>query len=78
MSALAWWLVPIGATIVAIGWVSWASRPKPPADVHATLESYERFRRALGTPPPASRDVGEGAERHDNAAPEGEPEGEPE
>jgi hypothetical protein len=59
MSALAWWLIPIGATFLAIAWVSWASRPKPPADVHVTLQSYERFRRALGAPPPTPSDGGE-------------------
>lgn len=73
MSALAWWLIPIGATIVAIGWVSWANRPKPPADAHVTLQSYERFRRALA-PPPASGGGGEPGERREGAARESEPE----
>jgi len=70
MSAFVWWLIPIGATVLAIAWASWASRPKPRADVHDTLQSYERFRRALGAPPPpASTDIGE---RHDGSRREGE------
>lgn len=70
MSALAWWLIPIGATILAIAWVSWASRPKPPADVHDTLRSYERFRRALGAPPASSSS--EAGDRRDGGGREGE------
>jgi hypothetical protein len=69
MSALAWWLIPIGATVLAIAWASWASRPKPHANVDDTLQSYERFRRAMGAPPSAARDPGDPSERQ-----EGEPE----
>jgi hypothetical protein len=65
MSALAWWLIPIGATVLAIAWASWASRPKPPANVHDTLQSYERFRRALGASPAAGRDPDDPAERQE-------------
>lgn len=47
MSALAWWAIPVVATLLAIGYVSWASRPKPREDVHDSLKAHERFRAAL-------------------------------
>lgn len=47
MSAIAWWGIPVGATLLAILWVSWASRPKPRIGVHESLQQHERFRRAL-------------------------------
>ena len=47
MEAIAWWAIPIGATLVAVVWVSLVSRPKPPADPHDSVEDYERFRAAL-------------------------------
>jgi hypothetical protein len=47
MSALAWLAIPLGALLLAILCVSWASRPKPPADTHETLEEHERFKAAF-------------------------------
>jgi hypothetical protein len=61
VEAIAWWAIPIGATLVAIVWVSLVSRPKPRADPHDSVAEYARFRAALdssrGTagPPPAER-----------------------
>jgi hypothetical protein len=47
MSAITWWLPPIVATLVAVGWVVLTSRPRRPADVHETLEHFERFKTAI-------------------------------
>lgn len=47
MAALAWWLIPITATLLAIGWVTWMNRPRRPADAHDTLAAHQRFTAAL-------------------------------
>jgi hypothetical protein len=47
VTVLYWLVIPVGALLLAILWAAWVSRPKPPADVHETLEDYERFRAAM-------------------------------
>ena len=47
MEALAWWLIPIAATLLAVLWVTWVSRPRRPADPHDTLAAHQRFTSAL-------------------------------
>jgi hypothetical protein len=57
VQAMAWWLIPITATLLAVAWVTWRARPKPPADPHETLAAHRRFTEALSPPtplPPAS------------------------
>jgi hypothetical protein len=53
MSVLAWCLVPIVVTLIAIAFVTWRGRPGPPEDTHEAMEARERFRRAIegGTGP---------------------------
>ena len=46
MSAIAWWLIPLVATLLAIGWASWATRQRTPR-LHDSSENYERFQAAL-------------------------------
>ena len=29
MEAMAWWLIPIVATLLAVAWVTWRARPPP-------------------------------------------------
>jgi len=57
MSALAWWLLPIAATLIAIAYATWRGRPGPPEDTHDAMEARERFRRAIegGTAPVVRR-----------------------
>lgn len=57
MQALAWWLIPIVATLLAVVWVSVRNRPRPPVDTHESLEEHERFRAAMERPvvPPQAR-----------------------
>lgn len=47
MSALVWLTIPLAALVLAILWVAWASRTRPRADTHETLEAHRRFRAAF-------------------------------
>jgi hypothetical protein len=46
-SALWWLAIPVVATLLAVGWVGWSSRDRPPADMHDTVAEYERFKAAI-------------------------------
>lgn len=63
MQAILWWLIPLGATALAIAWVGWMNRPRPPADTHDTVAEHRRFREAMGrdvpSHPTAEHDDGE-------------------
>jgi hypothetical protein len=50
MRVLGWLAIPVAATLLAILWVLWRSRPKPPAAMHETLESYEKFKQVFDGP----------------------------
>jgi hypothetical protein len=51
MAILAWTLgLPTVATMMAIGWVHWASRPRGPVAVHESVAEHERFKAALAAP----------------------------
>lgn len=52
---MAWWLIPIVATLCAIAWVTWRARPKRPADPHDSLAAHRRFTEAMGHPTPTSK-----------------------
>ena len=47
MQAVAWWLIPITATLLAVVWVTWINRPRKPADAHDSLAEHRRFTDAL-------------------------------
>ncbi|NHC13289.1 hypothetical protein [Motilibacter deserti] len=47
MDQLAWLAIPVVAVVLAIAWVAWAGRTRPPADTHETVEGYRRFTAAL-------------------------------
>lgn len=49
MSALAWLAIPVVALLLAVAWVAWATRERPRADTHDTVEEHERFKRAFET-----------------------------
>lgn len=57
MSAIAWWILPIVATLVAIVWVSWAAR-RGPANGSDSPENYERFRAAMAKRPTSRPSAG--------------------
>ncbi len=52
MSALAWWIFPVVAGLLAWLWVLWSRRPRSTADSDS-LAGYQRFREAM------ERDAGE-------------------
>ena len=55
------WLSPvIVAPLLAVVWISWAARPKGPAEARSGVEKYDRFRAALSehAPAPAQGDAG--------------------
>ena len=47
MTALVWLAIPLVALVLAVLWVVWASRTRPRADTHETLEEHERFKAAF-------------------------------
>ena len=59
MSALLWWLIPLGATLMALAWAAARSRPRRAADTHETLGDMARFRAAMRRPMPADSPVPE-------------------
>lgn len=44
---MAWWLIPIVATLLAVVWVTWRARPRRPVDPHHSLAAHRRFTEAL-------------------------------
>ncbi|MCZ3385911.1 MAG: hypothetical protein LH630_02855 [Actinomycetia bacterium] len=50
---MAWWLIPIVATLLAVVWVSWRARPRRPVDPHQSLAAHRRFTEALSPPTPS-------------------------
>ena len=59
MSALLWWLIPLGATLIALAWAASRSRPRRVADTHETVGDMARFRAAMRRPLPAERPASE-------------------
>jgi len=55
VKALAWWLIPLVATALAVVWVTWVSRPRRRVDTHDSLAEHQRFLSAFDQPvPPAA------------------------
>ncbi len=59
LSALLWWLIPLGATLIALTWATARSRPRRMADTHETVGDLARFRAAMRKPLPADRPTAE-------------------
>lgn len=49
---LAWLLVPLGVTVLALLWFGWRARPKGPGDAHEGVADMARFREAMARPLP--------------------------
>ena len=58
MSALAWWLIPVVATLIAFAWIRWRNRTRPPADAHQAMADMARFKEAMERPNPARSHLG--------------------
>jgi hypothetical protein len=52
MGALLWWLIPIGATALAILYVVYRSRPDKPIDPRDSMENLRRLQDAMERPLP--------------------------
>lgn len=52
MSALVWWLIPIGATILAVLWAMHRARPERPAEADDAMIGLRRFQQAMSRPMP--------------------------
>jgi hypothetical protein len=50
MGVLAWLGVPAIATLLAIVWVHWSSRTRPPIETRESLAERERFKAAFAAP----------------------------
>jgi hypothetical protein len=68
VQAMAWWLVPITATLLAVAWVTWSARPRRPADPHDTLAAHRRFTEALSPTTPDGTEVETRTENDPDAA----------
>lgn len=56
MSALAWWLIPIAATVIAVVWATLRSRPEPPIEAEEGMEQLRRMQEAMRRPLPGEGD----------------------
>jgi flavin-dependent dehydrogenase len=54
VSALAWWLIPLGATVLAVGFVMLRSRPSKPTTAEDAMERLRRMQEAMERPLPSS------------------------
>ena len=54
VSALAWWLIPIGATVLAVLFVMLRSRPAKPTTAEDAMERLRRMQEAMDRPMPPS------------------------
>ena len=52
MSALAWWLIPLIATVLAVAFVALRSRPEKPATPADGMDRLRRMQQAMERPMP--------------------------
>jgi hypothetical protein len=52
VSALAWWLIPIGATVLAVLFVMLRSRPAKPTTAEDSMERLRLMQEAMERPLP--------------------------
>jgi len=50
VSAILWWLIPLGATLLALVWAAWRSRPERAVDMHTSISNRARFDAAMNRP----------------------------
>jgi len=54
VSALAWWLIPLAATVLAVLFVMMRSRPEKPTTTEDSMLRLRRMQEAMERPMPAS------------------------
>ena len=52
VSALLWWLIPIGATVLAVAWAMYRARPERPTEAIDGMEHLRRMQLAMERPLP--------------------------
>jgi hypothetical protein len=52
VSALLWWLIPIGATVLAVAWAMYRARPERPTEAIEGMEHLRRMQLAMERPLP--------------------------
>lgn len=57
MSALAWWLIPLVATVLAVLFVMLRSRPAKPTTAEDSMQRLRRMQEAMERPMPSSGNV---------------------
>ena len=57
VSALAWWLIPLGATVLAVAFVALRSRPSKPTTAEDSMERLRRMQQAMERPMPPQGDL---------------------
>lgn len=55
VSALLWWLIPIGATVLAVAWAMYRARPERPTEAIEGMEHLRRMQLAMQRPLPAGQ-----------------------
>jgi hypothetical protein len=70
VSALAWWLIPLVATILAVAFVALRSRPSKPATADDGMDRMRRMQQAMERPLPGTTGPVNGQEAPDNDAPQ--------
>lgn len=56
MSVLAWWAIPVGATLIAVVVAYLVDRPHRRDESRRSIREFQRFRSALGQRPPRHGD----------------------
>ncbi|MFN8173093.1 MAG: hypothetical protein U0R65_14675 [Candidatus Nanopelagicales bacterium] len=57
MQALLWWLIPLGATVLAVLFVMLRSRPVKPTTAEDSMERLRRMQEAMERPMPSNARV---------------------
>lgn len=52
MSALMWWLIPLGATFLALGYAMYRGRPERPMEGQEGMQTLRAFQEAMNRPMP--------------------------
>ena len=63
MATLMWWLIPIGATVLAVGFVMLRGRPTKPTAARDSMENLQRMQQAMERPLPSNRRPSNGPSR---------------
>jgi hypothetical protein len=55
-----WWLIPIGATVLAVAWAMFRARPEKPTEAIEGMESLRRMQAAIERPLPQADPLRQG------------------